>query len=210
MRSLNVLFSTDVIVLFATNVASVYLLSWVILHEQFVGVRVSLVEPLIVKLASVAKSSFVPQIVAVILVDTGIALLAYMDGINGSKTLTSVVLAALSGAGYAVFRVMFRKMMGDPPPVGRIAFTFTIIGTLNAILLWPICLIMYFSNFEVIPWETLTITVLLIASTLLLGFHILTQFSGAVTYTMFVTLGLITSVPVSACKSRESINVERL
>jgi solute carrier family 35, member F3/4 len=41
MRSLDVLFSTDVIVLFATNVASVYLLSWVILHEQFVGVRVS-------------------------------------------------------------------------------------------------------------------------------------------------------------------------
>lgn len=42
MKSLNVLLSTDVIVLFATNVASVYLLSWVILHEQFVGVRVSL------------------------------------------------------------------------------------------------------------------------------------------------------------------------
>jgi solute carrier family 35, member F3/4 len=39
----------------------------------------------------------IKQIVAVILVDTGIALLAYMDGINGSKTLTSVVLAALSG-----------------------------------------------------------------------------------------------------------------
>lgn len=38
-----------------------------------------------------------------ILVDTGIALLAYMDGINGSKTLTSVVLAALSGAFDAIF-----------------------------------------------------------------------------------------------------------
>lgn len=58
----------------------------------------------------------IEQIVAVILVDTGIALLAYMDGISESKTLASVVLAALSGAGYAVFRVMFRKMMGDPPP----------------------------------------------------------------------------------------------
>lgn len=123
-----------------------------------------------------------------------------MDGINGSKTLTSVVLAALSGAGYAVFRVMFRKMMGDPPPVGRIAFTFTIIGIINAALLWPICLVLYFFEFEKMPWETLTITVLLIASGLLLIFHILTQFSGAVTYNMFVTLGLITSVPVSACE----------
>lgn len=124
-----------------------------------------------------------------------------MDGINGSRTLTSVVLAALSGAGYAVFRVMFRKMMGDPPPVGRIAFMFTIIGIINAALLWPVCLILYFTNVEkMVPWDTLTITVLLIASGMLLMFHILTQFSGAVTYNMFVTLGLITSVPVSACK----------
>lgn len=41
MKSLRVLNATEVIVLFATNVASVYLLSWVILHEQFVGIRVS-------------------------------------------------------------------------------------------------------------------------------------------------------------------------
>lgn len=41
--SLRVLFATDAMALFATNVACVYLLSWVILHEQFVGVRVSIV-----------------------------------------------------------------------------------------------------------------------------------------------------------------------
>lgn len=39
--SLRPLLSTDAMALFATNVASAYLLSWVILHEQFVGVRVS-------------------------------------------------------------------------------------------------------------------------------------------------------------------------
>ncbi|VVD06103.1 unnamed protein product [Leptidea sinapis] len=38
--SLKILLSTDVVALFATNVSCVYLLSWVILHEQFVGVRV--------------------------------------------------------------------------------------------------------------------------------------------------------------------------
>jgi vacuolar-type H+-ATPase subunit I/STV1 len=140
------------------------------------------------------------QIVAVILVDTGIALLAYMDGINDSTTLASVVFSALSGAGYAVFRVMFRKMIGDPQLIGAIAFTFTIIGIINAALLWPVCLILFFSEIEFIPWEMLIIVTLLIASVLMLMFHILTQFSGAVTYTMFVTLGLITSVPVSACE----------
>lgn len=39
--SLRILLATDVMALFATNVSCVYLLSWVILHEQFVGVRVS-------------------------------------------------------------------------------------------------------------------------------------------------------------------------
>lgn len=38
--SLRILLATDVMALFATNVSCVYLLSWVILHEQFVGVRV--------------------------------------------------------------------------------------------------------------------------------------------------------------------------
>lgn len=42
--SLRALLATDVISLFATNVACAYLLSWVILHEQFVGIRVC-IEP---------------------------------------------------------------------------------------------------------------------------------------------------------------------
>lgn len=48
---------------------------------------------------------FPKQIVAVILCDTGIALLAYMDGITESPTLSGVVLATLAAACYAVFRV---------------------------------------------------------------------------------------------------------
>ena len=39
--SLRTLLATDVMALFATNVTCAYLLSWVILHEQFVGIRVS-------------------------------------------------------------------------------------------------------------------------------------------------------------------------
>uniref|UniRef100_A0AAG5CQN7 EamA domain-containing protein n=1 Tax=Anopheles atroparvus TaxID=41427 RepID=A0AAG5CQN7_ANOAO len=198
--SLKALLATDVMALFATNVACVYLLAWVILQEQFVGVRVRPIRlpihPMRLHL-TIQSSQFYPQIVAVILCDTGIALLAYMDGITGSPTLGGVVLAALAAAGYAVFKVMFRKVMGDPP-VGQIAFTFSIIGFLNAAILWPVCIALYFTGAEIMPWETLPWVVLLMASVLLLVFHILTQFSSAVTYNMFVTLGLITAVPVSA------------
>jgi hypothetical protein len=54
-----------------------------------------------------------PQIVAVILCDTGIALLAYMDGITGSPTLGGVVLAASAAAGSAVYKVssLFRTTL---------------------------------------------------------------------------------------------------
>ena len=40
MHALSILDATDVMALFATNVSFVYLLSWVILHDQFVGLRV--------------------------------------------------------------------------------------------------------------------------------------------------------------------------
>jgi len=54
---------------------------------------------------TIFKSLFHFQIVAVILCDTGIALLAYMDGITGSPTLGGVVLAASAAACSAVYKV---------------------------------------------------------------------------------------------------------
>lgn len=69
---------------------------------------------------------------------------------------------------------MFRKVMGDPP-IGQIAFTFTIIGILNATVLWPICVGLYLSGKESMPWDPIPWIILLIASILLLGilqFHI--------------------------------------
>ncbi|KAF2363868.1 hypothetical protein FHG87_005367 [Trinorchestia longiramus] len=92
--SLRILDCTDVMALYSAHVAFVYLLAWVILHEQFVGVR----------------------IVAVIMCNTGIALLAYMDGITHTTTLAGVVLAAASAAGSAVYKVSISSGAGS---VGR-------------------------------------------------------------------------------------------
>lgn len=144
--SLKSLYATDVLALFSTNISCVYLLSWVILHEQFVGIR----------------------IVAVIMSDTGIALLGYMDGITGTPTLGGVVVAVLGAACYAVFKVMFRKMMGVSGNLGQIAFTFSFIGFLNAILLWPICIALYLSGYESMSWDAVSVSILIILSVLLL------------------------------------------
>lgn len=48
--------------------------------------------------------------------DTGIALLAYMDGITSSPTLGGVVMATSAAAGYAVYKVLnfnFNTEEGD-------------------------------------------------------------------------------------------------
>ncbi|XP_076296702.1 solute carrier family 35 member F3 isoform X6 [Lasioglossum baleicum] len=173
--SLRILLATDVMALFATNVSCVYLLSWVILHEQFVGIR----------------------IVAVIVCNTGIALLAYMDGITGSPTLGGVVLATCAAAGSAVYKVLFKKVIGETT-FGQMSLFFSLIGLCNAMLLWPICLALYFTGVESVYWERLPWTALLLASILHLVANMLGNFSVALTYDLFITLGLITAVPVSA------------
>ncbi|XP_021201873.2 putative thiamine transporter SLC35F3 [Bombyx mandarina] len=173
--SLKILLSTDVVALFATNVSCIYLLSWVILHEQFVGVR----------------------IVAAILCDTGIALLAYMDGITGSSTLGGVVLAACAAAGFAIFKVLFRKVMGEVNN-GQRALFFSILGIVNASLLWPVCLALYLTGTETLPSHRMPWIYLLVASFALLVFHLVFQFGNIITYNIFVSLALITAVPVSA------------
>ncbi|XP_020712127.2 putative thiamine transporter SLC35F3 isoform X2 [Athalia rosae] len=175
IHSLRILLATDVMALFATNVCCVYLLSWVILHEQFVGVR----------------------IVAVILCDTGIALLAYMDGISGSPTLGGVVLATSAAAGSAVYKVLFKKVIGETT-FGQVSLFFSLVGLCNAALLWPICLALYFSGVESVQWTRLPWPALLSASILHLVANMLGNFSIALTYDLFITLGLITAVPVSA------------
>ncbi|XP_074033485.1 solute carrier family 35 member F3 isoform X2 [Leptinotarsa decemlineata] len=175
IMSLRILLATDVMALFATNVSFVYLLSWVILHEQFVGIR----------------------IMAVIICDTGVALLAYMDGITGSPTLGGVVLATSAAAGSAVYKVLFRKIVGEAT-YGQVALFFSLIGMLNAAFLWPLCLGLFLMGVETLYWEVLPWPVLLTSSVLSLIANLLGNFSVALTYDVFITLGLITAVPVSA------------
>ena len=51
---------------------------------------------------------------ATILSATGISLLAYMDGVSdNTETLGAVLTATAAAAGSAVYKVMFKKIMGE-------------------------------------------------------------------------------------------------
>ena len=54
------------------------------------------------------------QIVAVIMCNTGVALLAYMDGIAKTPTLGSVVMAATGAAGSAAYKVRLQSIQIEP------------------------------------------------------------------------------------------------
>lgn len=105
---------------------------------------------------------------AVIICDTGVALLAYMDGITGSPTLGGVVLATSAAAGSAVYKVLFKKVIGDAT-YGQVALFFSIIGMLNAALLWPLSLGLILTGVETLAWERLPWPALLASSSLYLG-----------------------------------------
>eukprot|EP00095_Tigriopus_kingsejongensis_P001941 maker-scaffold246_size239296-snap-gene-1.35 protein:Tk01941 transcript:maker-scaffold246_size239296-snap-gene-1.35-mRNA-1 annotation:"solute carrier family 35 member f3 isoform x2" len=156
--SLRILGCTEVMALFATNVCFIYLLSWVILHEQFVGIR----------------------IVAVILGNTGIALLAYMDGINQSPTLGAVALAAAASAGLAIYKVLFKRVMGEVS-FCQVAIFFSMIGLCTTLLFWPLVLTLAFTGLDCF-----------------LVSNLLANFGIVVTYETFITLGLVLAVPICA------------
>ena len=89
--------------------------------------------------------SFSLQIVAVILSNTGIALLAYMDGIMQTRTLAGVVLGAASAAGSAIFKVSFKRVFGDVN-FCQVAIFFSLIGLCSLVILWPLFLALYLSG----------------------------------------------------------------
>ncbi|XP_042899055.1 solute carrier family 35 member F3 isoform X2 [Parasteatoda tepidariorum] len=173
--SLTLLDATDVIALYTTNVAFIYLLSWVLLQEQFVGIR----------------------IVAVIMCNTGIALFAYMDGVSRALTLGGVVLAAAAAAATAVYKVLFKKMVGDVT-LGQISLFFSILGLFNTLLIWPFFLVFYFTNLEIIDWQQIPWLPLMGAALFIFLANLLGNFGVIWTYEVFLTLGFLFAIPSSA------------
>ncbi|CAH2085276.1 unnamed protein product [Euphydryas editha] len=87
--------------------------------------------------------------------------------------------------------------MGDVS-TGQRALFFSILGIVNATLLWPVCLALYLTGTEQLPAHRMPWLPLLLASGALLAFHLVFQFGNLMTYNIFVSLGLITAVPISA------------
>ncbi|KAJ8396077.1 hypothetical protein AAFF_G00026090 [Aldrovandia affinis] len=175
LQALRKLSATDASALFCCNKAFVFLLSWIVLRDRFMGVR----------------------IVAAILAVAGIVMMTYADGFH-SRSATGISLVVASASTSAMYKVLFKVVLGSAK-YGETALVLTTLGGANFILVSLIPVILYFTGVENfgspsdIPWGCLCGV-----AGLLLAFNVLVHFGVAITYPVLISLGTVLSVPVNA------------
>ncbi|XP_062927749.1 solute carrier family 35 member F3-like isoform X1 [Mobula hypostoma] len=167
--------ATDASALFCCNKAFVFLLSWIVLRDKFMGVR----------------------IVAAILAIAGIVMITYADGFH-SHSVIGIALVVASASMSALYKILFKMLLGSAK-YGEAALFLTVLGLFNVtfIICVPMALyftgIEYWTSFSLIPWEKLCgIAILLLSFTILMNFGI------AVTSPTLISVGVVLSVPVNA------------
>ncbi|XP_016105300.1 putative thiamine transporter SLC35F3 [Sinocyclocheilus grahami] len=175
LQALRKINSTDVSALFCCNKAFVFLLSWIVLRDRFMGVR----------------------IVAAILAIAGIVMLTYADGFH-SHSVIGITLVVASASASALYKVLFKLVLGSAK-FGEAALFLTIVGGANFVFMSFVPVILYFTHVEYftsiadLPWAYLCGV-----AGLLLAFNILVNFGIAITYPTLISLGIVLSVPVNA------------
>nr|XP_033809410.1 solute carrier family 35 member F4 isoform X1 [Geotrypetes seraphini] len=175
LLALRKLTATDVSALFCCNKAFVFLLSWIVLKDKFMGVR----------------------IVAAIMAITGIVMMAYADGFHGDSII-GVALAVGSASTSALYKVLFKMFLGTAN-FGEAAHFFSTLGFFNLIFISCTPIILYFtkveywSSFSTLPWGYLCGM-----AGLWLAFNILVNVGVVLTYPILISIGTVLSVPGNA------------
>ncbi|XP_036361841.1 solute carrier family 35 member F4 isoform X2 [Octopus sinensis] len=174
IRALQLLDSVDVIALYSTNQSFVYMLSWIILFEKFIAIR----------------------ILAIIFSITGIVLFAYADGF-GTSNMWGVVLAVVSASAAAVYKIFCKKFIGEVN-FGKISLFLSLVGLTNLLVLWPFVLLFYFTKTEFVDWFDLPWTPLCASAVFTTAHQLVFNYSGVFTITFFIETALLFGIPLGA------------
>ncbi|KAK1339242.1 hypothetical protein QTO34_019920 [Cnephaeus nilssonii] len=191
LLALKKLTATDVSALFCCNKAFVFLLSWIVLKDRFMGVR----------------------IVATIMAITGIVMMAYADNFH-ADSIIGVAFAVGSASTSALYKVMFKMFLGSAN-FGEAAHFVSTLGFFNLIFISFTPIILYFtkvehwSSFTALPWGCLCGM-----AGMWLVFNILVNVGVVLTYPILISIGTLLSVPGNAAvdllKQEVIFNVVRL
>ena len=94
-------------------------------------------------------------------------------------------------------QVFYQRMIGYAS-YGEMSLFFSLIGFLTALLMWPMVLLLYFTGSETIHWNSIPWLPLSGAAGLNLGANVLGYFGLNWTYEIFLSLGILLAIPVSA------------
>ncbi|XP_023149481.2 solute carrier family 35 member F4 isoform X1 [Amphiprion ocellaris] len=175
LLALKKLTATDVSALYCCHKAFVFLLSWIVLKDRFMGVR----------------------IVAAIMAITGIVMMAYADGFHGDS-FVGVALAVGSASTSALYKVLFKMFLGSAS-LGEVAHFLSTMGFFNLIFISCVSLILYFTAVE--QWDSLSSLpwgYLCGLAGLWLVFNILVHVGVVLTYPILISIGTLLSVPGNA------------
>ncbi|XP_029688887.1 solute carrier family 35 member F4 isoform X3 [Takifugu rubripes] len=201
LLALKKLTATDVSALYCCHKAFVFLLSWIVLKDRFMGVR----------------------IVAAIMAITGIVMMAYADGFHGDS-FVGVALAVGSASTSALYKVrrnhsvphkpvqalvcvsrwmfltqVLLKMFLGSANLGEVAHFLSTMGVFNLVFISGVPLILYFTKVEhwgslsSLPWGYMCGL-----AGLWLVFNILVHVGVVLTYPILISIGTLLSVPGNA------------
>ncbi|KAA8582235.1 hypothetical protein FQN60_008975 [Etheostoma spectabile] len=143
LMALKKLTATDVSALYCCHKAFVFLLSWIVLKDRFMGVR---------GIMTLIALNLYLQIVAAIMAITGIVMMAYADGFHGDS-FVGVALAVGSASTSALYKVLFKMFLGSAS-LGEVAHFLSTMGFFNLIFISCVPLILYFTKVE--HWGSLS------------------------------------------------------
>ncbi|RWS29495.1 hypothetical protein B4U80_05861 [Leptotrombidium deliense] len=103
--------------------------------------------------------------------------------------------------------VFYKRTIGYTT-FAQTALFFTLVGFLNAFLLWPMVLLLYFTGVETLAWNHIPWLTLSGAAFLNLTANLLGNFGVGWTYEIFLTLGLFFAIPVSSVIDASVYNVQ--
>lgn len=88
-------------------------------------------------------------------------------------------------------------MVGDGT-APQVALFLSLLGILSTLLLWPIILVLYYTQAELIDWQKIPWAYLCGTSCLNLVFNFVLNFGIAFTYPLFISLGIVLGIPINA------------
>ncbi|TRY85447.1 hypothetical protein DNTS_016111, partial [Danionella cerebrum] len=166
--------ATDASALFCCSRAFVFLISWIVLRDRFMGVR----------------------IVAAILSIGGIVMMTYADGFH-SHSVIGISLVVASASTAAIYKVLFKLVWGSAK-LGEAAVYLTVLGGVNLIFISAVPLILLLTGAEdFVSPSHLSWSSICGMSALLLVFNFLLNFGVLITLPSLISLGVVLSVPIN-------------